>query len=93
MRQKLDLRTGTAQLGYGTGIGELDAVICKHRMDFVGHQVDQTLEEIRRDPPCRPVMQLDKDKLRRSVNGNEHMQLALRGSDFGDVDTKVADGI
>src|ERR1700678_4719194 len=38
-------------------------------------------------------MQFDKGVLRRSVDCDEQVELALRGSNLGDVDMKIADRI
>lgn len=61
-------------------------------MDLVRHQLGQPLEDIRCDPACRPIVQFDKDTFRYSVNGDEHIQLALGDPNFGDIDVKVTDG-
>jgi hypothetical protein len=37
-------------------------------------------------------MQLDKGKLGPTVDGHEEVELALLGSDLGDVDVEEADG-
>lgn len=43
---------------------------------------------------CRCLLvQLDESELRGPIYGHEHMQLALLGSDLGDVDMEVADWI
>ena len=38
-------------------------------------------------------MQFDEGELRGSVDCNEQIEFALRGSDFGDVDMKIADRV
>ena len=38
-------------------------------------------------------MQFDEGELRGSVDGDEKVEFALRGSNFGDVDMKLADRI
>jgi hypothetical protein len=37
-------------------------------------------------------MQLDQGELRRSVDGDERVKPALRGSNLGEVDMKIAVG-
>src|ERR1700722_622989 len=38
-------------------------------------------------------MKLDEGELRRPIDGDEQVEFALRGSNFGDVDMKIADRI
>jgi hypothetical protein len=38
-------------------------------------------------------MQLGKGELRRSIDGDEQVEFVLRGSNFGDVDVKIADRV
>ena len=39
------------------------------------------------------LMQFDEGELRGSVDCNEQIEFALRGSDFGEVDMKIADRV
>ena len=41
----------------------------------------------------RATVHLDEGELRRSVDGDEQVELALRSSNFGEVDMKIADWI
>jgi hypothetical protein len=38
-------------------------------------------------------MQFNEGELRRSVDSDDEVELAPRGSDFGDVDMKIADRV
>lgn len=76
-----------------TRCGELDAVVGEHRVDFVGDSGDQAQQEVFGGRCRRRLMQFDEGELRRSIDGDEHVQLALFGSNLGDVDMKEADGI
>ena len=74
-------------------VGELDAVVGEHRVDEVGHGVDQGVEE----GCCRLGVgafdELHEGELRGPVDGNEEVELAFGGSHFGDVDVEVADRV
>ena len=72
-------------------VGELDAVVGEHRVDEVGHGLDQGIEE----GCCRlgvgALDELHEGELRGPLDGNVEVELAFGGSDFGDVDVEVAD--
>jgi hypothetical protein len=75
------------------GIAELDAIVGEHRMDAIGDDLGQGLQEAGGGPDVGPLMQLDKGELAGSIDGHEQVELALLGPDLCDVDAKVADGI
>jgi hypothetical protein len=77
----------------GTGRGELNAVVGEHGVDLVGDGRDQPQQEVSRDGGCGLLVQLDEGELRGSVDGDEHVQLALLGSHFRDIDMEVPDRI
>ncbi|ESY52262.1 hypothetical protein X744_29585 [Mesorhizobium sp. LNJC372A00] len=77
----------------GTGGGELDAVVGKHGVDFVGHGRDQPEQELFRDGDGGLLVQLDEGELRGAVDSDEHVQFALLGPDLGNVDVEVADRV
>src|SRR5580658_448894 len=62
-------------------------------VDLVGNGVDQPTQEVTRGLASHFLMQFDEGELRGSVDCNEQIEFALRGSDFGDVDMKIADRV
>jgi len=74
-------------------IGELDAIVGEHGVDFVGDGFDQSLEEVCRDPAIGLLVQFGVDEFGCSIDGNEQVELAFLGSYLGNVDVEVADGI
>jgi len=75
------------------GIGEVDAVVGEDRVDFVRNGFDEGSEEVRGHLRGGPLMKLSERKLRRPINGYEEVQLALLGSDLGNIDVEVSDRI
>ena len=55
-------------------------------------RLDQKPEYTSTTPPNCPTNQ-DQLKLRRPVDGHEHMELAVLGANLGDVDMKIANWI
>lgn len=72
---------------------EVNAVIGENGMDFVGCGCDESEQELACNARGRFVMQLGESKFRGPVDSNEEIEFALRGTDFGDVDMEVTDGI
>jgi hypothetical protein len=68
-------------------------VVGKDGVDLVGDGVDQPAQEVARGLADHFLVQLDEGELRRSIDCDEQVELALRGSDFGDVDMKIADWV
>lgn len=62
-------------------------------MDFVRNGCDQTEQKLSGDGRWSLLVQFDVGELRCSVDGDEHMELALLGADFGNVDVEVAERI
>ena len=71
----------------------MSAVVGEHGVDLVGHGRDQVAKEVTRDTPCCLFVQLDKGELGRAVNGYEEVELALLGSDLGNVDVEEAEWV
>ena len=46
-----------------------------------------------RDPACGLLVQLGEGELRGSIDGDQEIEPALCGADFGDVDMEVADRV
>ena len=72
---------------------ELDAIVGKHCMDFVGHCRDKMAKEIGGDFRRSLLVQLDEGEFRGPVDGDKEMELAFFGSHFGDVDMEEAEWI
>ena len=73
--------------------GEVGSVVGEDRVDFIGDGGDQATQEISCGPPRDFLMQFDEGELRRPVDGDDEMELALSGSDLGEVDMEIADRI
>src|ERR1700683_1573883 len=58
---------------------------------FIGDGGEQATQEISGGPPRDFLMQFDEGELRRPVDGDDEMELALSGSDLGEVDMEIAD--
>jgi hypothetical protein len=64
-------------------VGELKAVVGQHGVDPVGRRLQQVAQKLRRFHLARPLLQSHKGELRRAVDGDEEIQLALGRSDLG----------
>ena len=62
-------------------------------MDLVRDGGDQAAQEVPRGAARHLLVQLDEGELRRSVDGDDEVELALRSSNLGNVDMKIADWI
>ena len=62
-------------------------------MDPLGYGRDQIAQELTRGGSARFRLQTNDGEVRRPLDGHEHVQLALVGSDFGDVDVEITDRI
>jgi hypothetical protein len=62
-------------------------------VDLVGDSFDQPAQEVARSLANHFLKQLNEGELRRSIDCDDEVELVLRGSDFGDVDMKIADRI
>ncbi len=71
----------------------MSAIVRKHGMDFVRHSCDQGSHEVGRGLSCGLLMQFGEREFRCAVDGHEEMELALLGSDLGNIDVKIADRI
>jgi hypothetical protein len=61
------------------GYCEVNAVVGKNRMNLVRHGRDEVAEEVGGDPRGCFFMQLGKGEFRRSVDGDEEIELAFLG--------------
>ena len=71
----------------------MGSVVGEDGVDRVGDGGDQAAQEVSRGATRHLLMQFDEGELRGSVDGDEEVELALRGSNLGDVDMKLADRI
>jgi hypothetical protein len=62
-------------------------------VDLVTDGGYQAAQEVSRGTMSHLLMQLDEGELRGSVDCDQQVELALRGSDFGDVEMKIANWI
>ena len=62
-------------------------------MDLVRDGGDQVAQEVPRGATRHLLVHLDEGELRGSVDGDDEVEPALRSSNFGDVDMKLADRI
>ena len=74
-------------------VGELDAGVGEHNLDPVGHGGDKGLQDGARGLRSGLVDELSDRELGGAVDGDEEIELALRGLHFGDVDVEEADRI
>jgi len=79
--------------GVRGSFGELNAVVGQDRVDLVRACLDQMAQELRGVHLAGLFVKLDEDELRRAVDGDEHVELAVLRADLGDVDMEVADRI
>lgn len=74
-------------------VGELDAVVGQHGVDLERHGFSDGAQEVSGDPARGFLVQLHEGKLAGAVDGDEQVQLALFGADFGNVDVHEADRV
>ena len=74
-------------------LGELDAVVRQNRVDAVRYGFQKMLKEFPRRLAIGLLHQLRNGELAGSVNGHKEKKLSFFGSDFGDVDMKIANEI
>ena len=71
----------------------MGSVVGEDGVDLVGDGGDQAAQEVSRGATRHLLMQFDEGELRGSVDGDEEIELALGGSNLGDVDMEIADRI
>ena len=72
---------------------ELDVVVGQDGVDLVKHGLEKGCQELGCGPRRGLLVQLDEGELRSAVDRDEEVELALLGSDLGDVDVEVADRV
>src|SRR5208282_6768620 len=73
--------------------GEVGSVVGEDSMDLVGNGGDQAAQEVSGGPAGDLFVQFDEGELRRPIDGDNEVELALSGSNLGDVDMEIADRI
>ena len=86
----LDVRRGRTRIAWRSEVGP---VIGEDGVDLVGDGGDQPAQEVPGRAARHLLMQLDESELRGSIDGDEEIELALGGSNLGDVDMEIADRI
>ncbi len=86
----LDVRRRRARIAWR---GEVGSVVGEDGVDLIRDGNDEAAQEVRRGAARHLLVHLDEGELRRSVDCDEQVELALRGSNLGDVDMKIADRI
>ena len=86
----LDVRCRRARIAWR---GEVGSVVGEDGVDLVRDGGDQAAQEVPRGAARHLLVHLDEGELRRPIDGDEQVEFALRGSNFGDVDMKIADRI
>ena len=79
--------------GVASGIGEVGSVVGKNRVNPVRDSLDQPAQEICGVASRDRLAELDKGELRGPVDRDEEIELALGGSNLGDIDMEIADRI
>ena len=79
--------------GAAGGIGEVGPVVGKDGVDPIGDGPDEAAQEVCGRAAGHLLVQFDEGELRRPVDRDDEMELALSGSDLGDVDLEIADRI
>jgi hypothetical protein len=90
LQDGLDVRRRRARIAWR---GEVGSVVGEDDMDLVGDGGGQAAQEVPRGAPRHLLVHRDEGELRRSVDGEDEVELALRRSNLGDVDRKLADWI
>ncbi len=86
----LDVGRGRTRMAWG---GEVGSVVGEDGMDLVRDGGGQAAQEVPCGAARHLLVHLDDDELRRSVDGDDEGELALRSSNLGDVDMEIADRI
>ena len=74
-------------------IDELNTVISEDGVNFIGDGIDQVSQE----PSCHQfpslIVELSEGEFGCPVHGHEEIELPLFGSDLGNIDVEIADGV
>ena len=84
----LDVRRGRTRTAWR---GEVGSIVGEDRVDLVGDGGEQATQEVPGGPARHLLMQLDESELRGPVDCDDEIELALGGSNLGDVDMEIAD--
>jgi len=75
------------------GIGEVRPIVGEHGVDPVRHGRREMAQEVASDAASGFLVQLHESALGGSVDGHQQVELALLGSNLGEIDVEVADRI
>ena len=82
----LDVRRRRARIAWR---GEVGSIVGEDGVDLIRDSGDQAAQEVPGGAARHLLMQFDEGELRRSVDGDDEVELALRGSNLGEVDMKL----
>lgn len=71
----------------------MGVVVGQHRVDLVRNRGNEMPEEVGSRPAGHLFVQFDKGELGRAIDGDQQVELALLGPNFGDVDGEEADRV
>lgn len=74
-------------------VGELDAIVREYDVDRIRHGRDEVPQELGCCHLASLQVQLDIGELRRSIDGDEEVELALGRLHLGNVDVEVTDRV
>src|SRR5271157_839062 len=74
-------------------IDELNTVISEDGVNFIGDGIDQVSQELRRHQFPSLIVELSEGEFGCPVHGHEEIELPLFGSDLGNIDVEIADGV
>ncbi len=74
-------------------IDELNTVISEDGVNFIGDGIDQVSQELRRHHFPSLIVELGEGEFGCPVHGHEEIELPLFGSDLGNIDVEIADGV
>ena len=73
--------------------GEVSSVVGEDRVDLVGDGGDQATQEVPSGPARHLLMQFNEGELRGPIDRDDKIELALSGSNLGDIDMEIADRV
>ena len=86
----LDVRRGRTRIAWR---GEVGSIVGEDSVDLIRDGGDQPAQEVPGRAARHLLMQLDESELRGSIDCDKPVELAFCGSDFGDVEMKIADRV
>ena len=90
VESRLDVRRGRTRVAWR---GEVGSIVGEDGVDLIRDGGDQPAQEVPRRAARYLLMQFDESELRGSIDCDKQVELALGGSNLGDVDMEVSDRI